>query len=125
MAKIKLTNGNEYQLAVNGWNKTDTALALTVIATDMSLEDAETEFTGNENIKMTDASVIINAYGYATVQSIGIEHDAVIGGLDKEGEDVRSDVWHITLTKASLEERVSANEDAIAELAEIIAEEEA
>lgn len=121
MSKIILSKtGNTYDIAVNGFNKSDSALSLTVLATGESIEFVEEVFTGNDNIKLVDQSITMNAYGYTVVDSIGIQHDYVLS--EDEDGPITADVWHIVLKKASLEERVTATEDAIAELAEIISE---
>lgn len=97
MAKITLSRtGLEFDLAVNGWSKTDESLSLIVITNDASLGAVEEAFTNNETITLTDESITVIAENYTDVSFIGKQKKYPIGGIDETGKDILHDVWLIT-----------------------------
>lgn len=104
MTQIILSNSeNTFEYYASAINQNPDYLSLTIYTPDMSLEEIEAAFTGNNLIKIVDESSVRNFNDYIKVRSI--EKNYVSGtSIDIDGAEVITPVVIINLEQPSLRE---------------------
>ena len=115
MEKIKLGNGNEYQIALNGLSFTDTNLRLTLVDSD-TLNQILSAFETLENVQtievVDDAGEKINSdlTGYTILTNLALQKNY------PNGDDTVVDVVIVSLKKEDLQDRVNKLEELVQQL---------
>lgn len=127
MQKIKLRNGKNYMLAINGIQESEDQLIIRVVA-DGTVLDAQEEFEKIENVGtvtlVDDFDVALRTpYKDLKVLSYITLYKDVVNGQINTGtesapilQDIKSDVFEICLKKEDINTKLSMLEECILEL---------
>lgn len=126
MSKVVLSNGYEFSLVANGTNVGNNNVSITFIPGDYTLEQLETMWTGNSNIKVVldegslAGETIANYAGYETVLSITKNNQypaetTTVADDTTTGEEYQT-VVSVVVSKGDVESRVSNLETTVDDL---------
>lgn len=126
MSKVVLSNGYEFSLVANGTNVGNNNVSITFIPGDYTLEQLETMWTGNSNIKVVldegseAGETIANYAGYEIVSSITKNNqypaETTTTTDDTTTEETYQTVVSVVVSKGDVESRVSNLETAVDDL---------
>lgn len=130
MSKVVLSNGYEFALVANGTNVGTNNVSVTFIPGEYTLEQLETMWTGNANIKVIldegsqAGETIANYAGYEIVTSISKnnQYPAETEALtdDETTEEKYQTVVTVVCSKGDIEARVSDLETSVDDLVNAI-----
>lgn len=130
MSKVVLSNGYEFALVANGTNVGTNNVSVTFIPGEYTLEQLETMWTGNANIKVIldegsqAGETIANYAGYEIVTSISKnnQYPAEVEALtdDETTEEKYQTVVTVVCSKGDIEARVSDLETSVDDLVNAI-----
>ena len=123
MNKLKI-NGKFYDVLDNGVNYSPEALQMAFLADGMTVDTLKSElakFDGNFELYSDDGTTVVATYnGYTKIESIVIHYNVNLGST-------KSDILEFVVNKPTLQDTVSQNtaditaiNEAIASLAEIV-----
>lgn len=123
MNKLKI-NGKFYDVLDNGVNYSPEALQMAFVADGMTVDTLKFElakFDGNFELYSDDGTTVVATYnGYTKIESIVIHYNVNLGST-------KSDILEFVMNKPTLQDTVSQNSaditainEAIASLAEIV-----
>ena len=123
MNKLKI-NGKFYEVLDNGVNYSAEALQMAFVADGMAVDTLKSElakFNGNFDLYSDDGTTVVATYnGYTKIESIMMHYSANIGSTT-------TDVLEFVMNKPTLQDTVNQNaaditaiNEAIASLAEIV-----
>lgn len=126
MSKVVLSNGYEFSLVANGTNVGNNNVSITFIPGDYTLEQLETMWTGNSNIKVVldegslAGETIANYAGYEIVLSITKNNQypaetTTVTDDTTTGEEYQT-VVSVVVSKGDVESRVSNLETTVDDL---------
>lgn len=111
MEKIKLKNGDTYELNVNGIRDTEEKLTVCILSAE-SLEQLETAFSDPQNTErlelVTEGGELLQSFtGYTVLRCIKKEKDVFIETITakekgQEPQEIRSDVITAMLARSDL-----------------------
>lgn len=126
MSKVVLSNGYEFSLVANGTNVGNNNVSITFIPGDYTLEQLETMWTGNSNIKVVldegseAGETIANYSGYEIVSSITKNNqypaETTTVTDDTTTEETYQTVVSVVVSKGDVEARVSNLETTVDDL---------
>ncbi len=124
MSKVVLSNGYEFSLVANGTNVGNNNVTITFIPGDYTLEQLETMWTGNANIKVVldegseAGQTIANYAGYEIVTTItkNTQYPAEVTTTDEDVTEEYQTVVSVTCSKGDVEARVSNLESTVDDL---------